>query len=90
MGVPNPINRPEEDQSVAGWIASLYTRIDDLSWRDNKTSPASRLLKNSAAFANEARIVAIVYEEVADEPARSVDHNPSATTGGVILVVPIP
>jgi hypothetical protein len=28
-----------------------------------------------------------VYVEVADEPARSADHNPSATAGGVILVV---
>jgi hypothetical protein len=40
----------------------------------------SRLLKNSAAFANEAWIVAIVYVKVADEPARSADdpHQPAS------------
>ena len=51
----------------------------------------SRLLKNSAAFATEARkVVAIVYVEVAGETARSANHSPSATAGGVILVVPLP
>lgn len=34
----------------------------------------STLLKNSAAFANEARIVAIVCIDMAGEPARSADH----------------
>ena len=31
-----------------------------------------------------------MYVKVADEPARSADHNPSATAGGVILVVSFP
>jgi hypothetical protein len=41
---------------------------------------SSGLLKNSAAFANEAWIVAIVYVKVADEPARSADdpHQPAS------------
>jgi hypothetical protein len=43
-----------------------------------------------AAFANEALIVAIEDVEVPDEAAGSADHDPSATAGGVILVVSFP
>jgi len=51
---------------------------------------ASRLLKKSGAFADEARVVTVVDIELPNEATRGADHSPSATAGGVILVVPFP
>ena len=50
----------------------------------------SRLLKKSGAFADEARVVTVVDIELPNEATRGADHSPSATAGGVILVVPFP
>jgi hypothetical protein len=54
------------------------------------TRPRLGLLKKSPAFADEARIVAVVDVDLSDEAAGGADCCPSATAGGVILVVSLP
>jgi len=47
-------------------------------------------LKKSLAFADEARVVAVVDVEVADETTGRADGRPSATAGGIVLVIAFP
>ncbi|GHE78026.1 hypothetical protein GCM10019059_41120 [Camelimonas fluminis] len=47
-------------------------------------------MANSSAFADEARIVAVVDVEVPDEAAGGTDGGPTATASGTILVLSFP
>ena len=51
---------------------------------------SSRLLKKSFAFADEARIIAVVDIEVANETACSTEHDPSAPARWVVVVGAFP
>src|SRR5690349_12230903 len=51
---------------------------------------ASRLLKKSVAFGDEARIVALMDEDVTDEAACGAQGGPAATAGGGAVVEAFP
>jgi len=89
-------NFPDFEQvRAAGVVAMIHKATEGTSYVDpnraiNCINASNRLLKKSGAFADEARVVTVVDIELPNEATRGADHSPSATAGGVILVVPFP
>src|SRR5262245_58879427 len=83
-----------------GWSATLGARgpgrtmpVRDRLWRNwrrRRRRGPSRLLKKSLALGDEARVVAIVDEDVAHEASSGPQGHPAATADGIAFVEALP